>query len=267
MSTPGSDNGFWMWVKVAHILAIRDIQRKYTRSLFGPLWFALTPGLLLVVYWAVFGMALGIKWSAPDGRVIPYLPAFYSGLSLYLYLADLIPGSLRVFHSQRTFVQRSAIPIWTIWMGLWLKSSYQFAVYVLMLLVILFVYGFLSPATAAMVFILAVLMALIIGGFSLFLATIGPFFPDIENIVPPLMRALFYSAPITFPLTLIPGHFQHWLYYNPITGMVLIMRKAALYGQFTSLTLYLAYAGGGALMWLLAIFLYNRMKQVIADVV
>ncbi|WP_332768860.1 ABC transporter permease [Phenylobacterium sp.] len=216
---------------LAHVLAVRELRQRYARSYLGAFWMVATPVLMLLLYWMVFGQGFGVSWTGPAERPVGYVAPFFAGLIVYLLAADVIPSSLNLFIAQRTLVQRSAISLEAIWLSNLLRAAYYFGVSFALLTVICLALGFARPY-GLLLGVVAGLGALwFAAAVSLILASIGPFFGDAANIVQILLRALFYAAPIAYPLTLAPEIVRPFLWLNPLTPFVVAMREAMVFNS------------------------------------
>ena len=253
--------------RTAYALAIRDLRSRFARSILGPLWLFFTPLLLLGVYWFVFGVALKVQWQTTSGEPVSYVVPFFSGLIFYLYFAEILGGALNLFVCKRNYIQRTSVSLSTIWMSFWMRSTLQFLPTFVILWIIAISLGHFSwiglVGSIATAFVFSLLML----AMSLPLVVIGPFFGDLSQTVSPLNRALFYSAPLTFPLSFIPERFQAFLYANPLTLPVIEFRKSVVFGGWPdpiNLVLILLVAVGLAgIGW----GLFVRLKRVIPDVI
>lgn len=258
----------WQHIQIAFNLAIRDIRNTYARSYLGPIWMLFTPMLMLLVYWCVFGVVLGISWKSPSGdSEIPYILPFFAGLALYLFLADAVSSSLKVYVSKRAYVQRTPVPLWVLWLSNFFRSMLQFGSSLTIMLAIIVYYGYLSFSGLAFAFLVVLLFAMAVAAISLLLSTLGPFFGDIENTVGPLLRVVFYSAPITYPLTFIPRPYSDYLLINPLSVPATQMRRAIIEQQPPDPVLVVPYLLVTMLFFGIAFFFHTRLKKVIPDVV
>lgn len=255
-------------ILIAYSLALRDIRNTYARTFFGPLWMVATPIMMLLVYWCVFSVILGIEWkSETDNSKVPYIVPFFIGLSIYLFLADIITSSLKVYVAKRAYIQRTPVPLWVIWLSNYFRSLFQFSASVFVLVVILSVFGYASLFGFAFALLVLLVFALMAAAVSLLFATLGPFFGDIENTVGPIMRAVFYSAPITYPLTFVPAPYDDYLLFNPLSIPATEIRRAIIDQNFPSSLLLGYYLLASLILFLVAYALHRRLKKVVPDVV
>jgi lipopolysaccharide transport system permease protein len=256
-------------LRLAWDLARRDLAAKYKRSIVGPLWLVLTPLCLLGIYWLVFGVMLGVQWKVPHRpeEGIGFLLPFFTGLVVYLTVSDLVNSSSALFASKRTYVVKSPFPIWVLWLANLLRGGVHAGVMLGLLLAVALLQHRLTWSGLAWLLPALAICGLFICGLSLLLAALGPFIGDISEAMRLMMRILFYATPITYPLTLVPEALRGWLWFNPLTAMVEVLRAPLVFGSMPEPVLLIGFSLVGAGLLLLSAFVFSRVKGVISDVV
>jgi lipopolysaccharide transport system permease protein len=250
-------------------LAKRDLAARYKRSVFGPLWLVLTPLSLMGIYWVVFGQILGIHWQIPFGAgdSVGFLLPFFAGLLVYLTLSDIVNSSTTLFSVKRTYVVKSPFPIWILWVANLMRSGVHAAVMLALLVLLAVVQQRLT--LPGLIWLLPALFScvLFICATSLLLAALGPFIGDISEAMRLLLRVLFYATPITYPLTLVPEPWRDWMWLNPLTQMVEMIRMPLVFGSMPTLPMLWVFPLVTIFLLLLAVWVFYRVKGVISDVV
>lgn len=256
-------------LRLAWDLARRDLGAKYKRSLIGPMWLLLTPLGLLGIYWLIFGVIFGVEWKIPHqpGETIGFLLPFFTGLVVYLTLSDLVNSSSTLFASKRTYVVKSPFPIWVLWFANILRASVHAGVMVALLLSVALIQHRLSWNGFLWLIPSLLTCAVFLCGLSLSLASLGPFIGDISEAMRLLLRILFYATPITYPLSMVPEPWRAWMWFNPLTAMVEILRAPLVFGSSPPRFLLIGFSIGAVMLVALASWIYLRVKSVISDVV
>ncbi|MFV3382740.1 ABC transporter permease [Pseudomonas sp. NY15354] len=254
--------------RLAWDLARRDLQAKYKRSLLGIFWMLLTPLCLLSVYTVVFGGIFKISWQQPGtGAPIGFVLPFFIGLSIYLLLSDVVNSSTVLYFSKRTYVSKSPFPLWVLWLANLMRAYTHGLVYAIMVLVLCVWFSVISLPNLVWASVLLALSLVIIAAMSLLLSTVGPFIGDISEAVRLLMRVLFYAAPISYPVSLAPESYRFLLWLNPLTVIVEPLREALVFGHTPSLTVLATLLGAAVVLVTVSVWMFNRIKGVVADVV
>lgn len=254
--------------QLAWDLAYRDIAARYSNSIGGLFWLIITPVSFAGIYWLVFAYFLRLKWTDPaTGTEVPYIVPLFAGLATYLLLTDVVMASLSIFRQKREYVRRAAVPIWVLWLAMLMRIAVGSAVNftVLGAMVVFFDLGsWKSLAVVPQALLLISVAAIAI---SLFLSLLGPFFKDLEELSRILLRVLFYTAPITYPLTTVPARFVPLIWANPLTVLVEAVRNSFVFGLAPSPTAYLVMFASCFALFGVGIWLYSRLKGPIVDVV
>jgi len=82
-----------------------------------------------------------------------------------------------------------------------------------------------------------------------------------------LLRIMFYATPITYPLSMVPEPWQGWMWLNPLTAMVELLRAPLVFGVMPPITLLIGFPLVCLALLLLAGWIFSRVKGVISDVV
>lgn len=254
--------------RLAWDLARRDLQAKYKRSFLGIFWMVLTPLCLLTVYTVVFGGILKVSWNEPGTNVsVGFVLPFFIGLSIYLLVSDIVNSSTVVYASKRTYVVKSPFPLWVIWLANLMRAYVHGVIYAVMVLILCLFYSVIELQNIGWVFVLLLLSVTIISALSLILSVVGPFIGDISEAVRLLMRVLFYAAPISYPVSMAPEAYRFILWLNPLTVIVEPLREALVFGKGPSMVVFLSLSVSAVLLSVFAVWLFNRIKGVVADVV
>lgn len=254
--------------RLAWDLAYRDIAARYGNSIGGPFWLIITPVSFAGIYWLVFAYFLRLKWLDPvTGAEVPYLVPLFAGLATYLLLNDVIMSSLSTFRQKREYVRRAAVPIWVLWLSMIMRVAVSSTVNFLVLAAMALIAGLISVKSLAAIPQALLLVMVTAIAISLFLSLLGPFFKDLDELSRILLRVLFYTSPITYPLTTVPERFVGYLWANPLTILVEAVRNSFVFGLAPSPLSYVVTLVSSLALFGAGIWLYSRLKGPIVDVV
>nr|WP_281720655.1 ABC transporter permease [Nitrosomonas nitrosa] len=265
-----SGNLFGENIRLAWDLACRDLSAKYRRSALGWVWLILTPLCLLGIYSLVFGGIFGIEWQIPHlgGTVgVGFALPFFVGLSVYLALSDVVNSSTVLFASQRTYVIKSSFPLWVLWLANLLRVAVHASVALLLVLALAMLQHRLTFFGLGWMVIGLFCCGMFASGLSLLLAALGPFIGDVSEAFRLLLRVLFYATPITYPITLVPQPYRSWMWLNPLASMVELMREPIVFGKMLPLGTVGVFVASSLLLFGVALWVFQRVKGVISDVV
>ena len=226
------------------------------------------PIALLAIYGLVFGIVLQVRWpSLPNGVPVGFVVPFFCGLSVFLFFSDVASSSANIFSSKRNFVKKSPFPLWVLWLANYLRACIQGGAYLLIALIAAGVTNLLSIPGLIYAAIAVIGILIFCAAMSLLLASIGPFLGDVGEAVRLILRVMFYGAPVTYPLSLVPAAWQFILWLNPLTHMIEPLRDAVIYGKLTVPWQFLGFTVFAACVLAASWWLFMRVSKAIPDVV
>jgi lipopolysaccharide transport system permease protein len=245
-----------------------ELGKRFQTSMLGGLWLIVGPALLMLVYWVVFDRVLGVKFTNPTtGNGVPFLAAFAVGFFNYMTFSELVGQATNWFTSKRRIVTETSLPLWVAFGILVSKAFIQYVCYLALTIAICTAYG-LTDIAGSMLFLVAALPVFaLFCGVALIAALLAPYFPDVKEIVPLLVRMQFYVSSITFPLASIPETWRWLPMINPLTWAVELNRDLLLWGHGGSLPFAAGLAMAFVVVWAIAVFLYIRLVRSMAEVV
>jgi lipopolysaccharide transport system permease protein len=268
MQDPRRNHGLVEHVRIAWAMATRDLRARHSASHLGAFWLLASPAALAAVYWFVFGRLLDVRWPGASGGGSPgFVVPFLAGLSVYLLALEVVVSSVGLFAAKRNFVKKSPIPLIALWFSNLFRAAIQCAPMLLLSLAAAAATARLSLEGAAIGVAALAAIAIWLAGVSLVLATLGPFLPDLREIMQLAMRLLFYLAPVTYPLSLVPEDLRGCALLNPLTVMAESWRGAIVFSELPPVGPALAFCASAALIWGVGLWFHRRLSGAIVDVV
>lgn len=257
-------------LRLAWDLARRDLSAKYRRSIVGSFWLILTPLCLLGIYSLVFGRIFGVEWHIPlqhESASVGFVLPFFVGLAAYLTLSDVVNSSTVLFASKRTYVVKSPFPLLVLWIANLMRASVHVGVLLLLVLTLALIQQRLTIYGALWSMVSILICTVFISALSLLLASLGPFIGDISEGMRLLLRVLFYATPITYPLSMVPMPYREWMWFNPLTCMVELLRNPLVFSQMPPAIVFVGFGFFSMLLFINSWWVFNRVRGVISDVV
>ncbi len=202
---------FWLWLK-------RDLKSRYAGSVGGLAWALLLPLCTVLLFYVVFALVLQVRVPelASERGYFLYLLA---GLLPWLSIADGLSRATGSLAGQEQFLEKIVFPIDVLPATAVVSSLLTQAVGTLILLIILAAEGLLSVRLLVLPLVLGGQLLLCLG-LGCALAIIGVHLRDLLQVLPVLLQFLFYSAPILYPISLIPPGYHRYFLLNPFTGLI-----------------------------------------------
>ena len=203
------------------MLSRTDFKFKYAGSVLGYFWSLAKPLLYFTVLWVVFRSIF--KATLPNYPLYLIL-----GIVLWTFLADAVTATLPSIVSRGTILRRISFPPIVIPVATTVTALMSFAINLVVVVIFVVASGvtpdlgwlLLVPLFAELyVFVLAV---------SLIAATLYVRYRDIGQIWEVAVGALFFAAPIVYPITVLPPWARHILAFNPFVQILQDVRRVVM---------------------------------------
>ncbi len=245
---PLPQQGFWEYFNPVHLVRqlIRhrdllwqfvwwEVNDRYSGSALGLLWAVIVPLLRLSVYTLVFSVLLGGRkavWGLDSNFDVGAM--IFCGFALFNVFAESIGRASHLMWANRTYVKNivfplEIIPVVVISVAL-IHTLIGLGVLVVLVIFIngVFHWTFLYLPLTCMPLIF------LVAGISWFLATLGVFNRDVDNLIQSLIQVLFLLSAIFFPLDallkLFPARWQWIVRFNLLSSIVEDGRRVILKG-------------------------------------
>jgi lipopolysaccharide transport system permease protein len=246
----------------------REIAARYRGSGLGLLWPLITPLLLLAVYTLVFGTVLGARW-APDWAAAGTLElaiVLFAGLIVFQLFADVILRAPTLVVSNVSYVKKVVFPLEVLPVVALGSAVFHAAVSLFVLLAAMLAFKGYIPTTALMLPIVIAPLLLVILGLTWFLAALGVFVRDIEQVLGTLVTALMFLSPVFFSAEALPQWLRPWLALNPLALPIEQARQVLIWGRLPDLAALAAYAVLALAVAMAGLAWFQRTRKGFADV-
>ncbi len=222
--TPLDLGELWRYRDLWLTLALRDVKLRYRQTALGVAWVVLLPVLASGIFTLVFGTIAGLP---SDGS--PYFLFVFAGYlgwnafqnTLQRCGISLIGNTALV---TKVYFPRIILPAASV-----LASLLDFAVGVVMLLLVLLVRGELpGAASLALVPLFMFLVQLLGLGLGFISAALTVRFRDVQYVLPFLIQLLLYASPVAYGVTAVPQQVRRLYLLNPIAPLLDGLRAALL---------------------------------------
>jgi lipopolysaccharide transport system permease protein len=263
--TSWSDLSFtelWSFRDLFGILALRDIKLRYKQTALGVVWVILQPLLSSLIFAAVFG---NLAKLPSDGA--PYiLFVFAAMLPWNLFAGSLqragnsLVGDARLI--SKVYFPRIIIPIASA-----AAVLLDFAVACIVMVVLSVVYGVAPAWTWLAVVPLTALVFVVAVGSSLFFSALNVYYRDFMYALPFVIQVWMYGSPLVYSTSLVPPEWQLLYHLNPMAGIIDGFRWALLGNRDFPATGLLMAVLGAAAVFLVGLYVFQRVERSFADVI
>lgn len=220
----------------------RDIHSRYRGSVLGLLWSLGTPLIMLGIYTFVFQFVFKSRWTDTAGETtLSFAIVLFLGLTIHAVMAEILTKSPLLITGNQNFVKKIVFPLELLsWVTL-LGGIFTFLISFGLLLVFILAELQRIPVTAFLLPLILLPYFLLLLGLSWFLAALGVYLRDIQQITGTLATLLLFLSPIFYSVNILPENLQTLIFLNPLSYVVESARAVLIYGRlpdFIGLTTY-----------------------------
>jgi lipopolysaccharide transport system permease protein len=251
----------WAYRELFYFLIWRDVKVRYKQTAIGVIWVVLQP-LLMTVIFTVF---LGKLARVPSGG-IPYPLLVFTGLLPWTFFSSAIAGSGTSLVTNAQLITKVYFPRMIVPGAAIGGRLLDFAVGLIILIVMMFYYGVRPTENLLMLPLLIALITLFSWGFGMWMSALNVKYRDMGIILPVLTQLWMFVSPVAYPVSLVPEQWR-WLYFlNPLAGVIEGFRAAVLGVEFNLAAL--AYAAVIAIvLFFYSAYAFRRMEKTFADII
>ena len=251
------------------VMVRRDVLGRYRGSFAGAFWTVMSPLLLMLTYFFVFGLVLRAR-VGHDASRSGFALYFLAGMLPWLSFSEAVGRAPTVLLEHRNFVKKlvfavETLPVNLVASGL-ITEFFALALFTAFLLILR---GSAPPAILWLP-LLVIPQILFTTGLSWFLAALGVFVRDLGQIIGFLLTIWFFLTPICYPedsLATLPHSVTLILSKNPIYVLVggyraiLLENRAPAFGPLWKFWLL------AAAVFVLGHAWFYKLRKSFADIV
>jgi len=146
-----------------------------------------------------------------------------------------------------------------------LANSVNFAINILLLLVLTVVFHVSFTFTMLLLPVLVILQLFFTYGLGSILAAAQVYFRDVQYFLSILLTAWFFLTPVVYSLDLVPHRLQPFLAVNPMAWDITSFQDIWFYGRLPRWPYLLGFAAISVLTLVVGILLYGRLSRRFAE--
>ncbi|MEH6874532.1 MAG: ABC transporter permease [Candidatus Competibacter sp.] len=246
----------------------RELHEQYAGSLLGVLWSIVQPILFILLYWWVFATVMRTRF--PEGSVLadtPFIAFLLSTLLPWFAFQDGLNRAASAIIGRRDVVRKVHFPVQVFPLAATAAAFLVHGLSYLLFLAVFAVWRGGLPASAWLtVLLLLSLQFAVTAGLGLLLASFTVYLRDTTQVLGLLLAIIFYTAPVLYPLSLVPEEFRGLIHLNPFTAFAEAYHGAVLAGVWPEpavLTGLMLFAAGALAV---GIQIFRRLEPGFADV-
>jgi len=208
----------------------RDVLGRYRGASFGLLWALLSPFLMLCVYTIAFGFVLKSKWPHAVDSKANFALILYVGLIVHGFFAECLVRSPQLVLGNPNFVKRVIFPLDVLPWSMILSATFHALVNMLVFVILHTITAGPPPLTVILFPIVLLPLIVLAAGVAWFLASLGVYLRDVNQIMGVVAAALLFLSSAIVPLDALPERYHLLFRLNPLTFIIDQARNVALWG-------------------------------------
>lgn len=211
-------------------LVVRDVKKKYRRSILGVLWSVLNPLLMMAVTAMVFSTLFRFD-------IANYPLYLLTGQILFSFYAESTNFAMSSIIENGSLIKKIYVPKYLFPLSRVMSSCVNLFFALPALILIILVTG--HPLHLAMISFIVPLFLFFVFciGAGLILATLAVYFRDMFHLYGVLLNLLSYATPIFYPEKIVPPQFIWLLKLNPLYYFFKAFRMSMYEGVLPTLPL------------------------------
>jgi lipopolysaccharide transport system permease protein len=247
--------------EVLRAFTVRRVKVKYKQAVVGIGWAVLQPLLAA----ATFALFLGQIAHVPSDGV-PYLLFVLAGTVGWTYFSGATAAAMESLVVDRGLVRKVYFPREIVPLSAVLAALIDLVAGLLVLAVVAAVEGIEPSITWIALPIPVVLLVLTATALSLFFAAINVYYRDARHALPFLLQLGMYTAPVLYPLTLIPASVRDiYAVLNPLVMAIDGLRQVTVLGSWPDFGLSALALLWASILTVCSYVFFKRVERGFAD--
>jgi ABC-2 type transport system permease protein len=254
-------------------LTLRELRSRYKRSALGWTWSLLNPLSTVIVFSVVF--AFFLKIDPPTGHpsgLHNFAMFLLCGLLPFNFLSNGMNGALDSLLSNSNLIRKVYFPREVLVVSTILSLLVTLLVELAVLCVLLLLLGNMVLPWIPVLLVIVVIQSVFVLGIGLMLSVLNVYFRDVKHFIGIALQALFYSAPIVYPIRFVEDAATRTSFpvlrvyeLNPLVRFVDSYRAVLYDLRFPALSDMLYISVWAVAMLALGLFVFHRLDRRLAE--
>ncbi len=235
-------------------LTLRELRGRYKRSVLGWTWSLLNPLSTVLIYSLVFAFFLKIEPPVGDPSGLHNFALFLlCGLLAWNFLSASMTESMGSLLGNGNLIKKVYFPREVLVISTVAALLVSFVIELGVLIVILAFFGNAGAGLwIPMLVVLVAIQTVFVLGIGLVLSVANVYFRDMKHLVAILLQAMFYTAPIVYPLSFVPKEATVFGWEIPLRSLYELNPLVTFIGCYRNVLYDLRFPPVGDLAYLVA---------------
>lgn len=205
--------------KLAYFMALQDIRIRYRRTLIGPLWIALSSGILIVTIGFVFGSFVDVDFNR-------YFVSVSCGVIFWQFLSNSINDCCYAFIHAEPLIKQLKIPYFVHVLRVLFRNLFALLHAGLILPFVFLFFGedFYPRVLFFLInFFIVFIVLFMVGNI---VALVSARFRDLSQVISSVLQVLFYATPVMWlpDQVFVFDDVAQLLLFNPFFHLIELLR-------------------------------------------
>ncbi len=251
----------WEYRGLFLFLVWRDIKVRYAQTVLGATWAVFQPVITMVVFTIIFG-----RFVRVGSEGLPYPVFSLAALVPWTYFASALTGASNSLVNSRHLITKIYFPRLVIPGAAVLSALVDFAIALVVLLLVMLAYGSYPGLRAAATLPLLLLMMMTALGTGCWLSALNIQYRDVKHSTGFLVQIWMYASPIVYSLSVVPPPYRLLYAANPMVGAIAGFRAALLGTPGPSMAELSVSFASATLLLVGGVLYFRRTERIFADV-
>lgn len=242
-----------------------ELRTRFARSKLGGAWMVLHPLALVLIYALILSRLMTAK--LPEVSTQYAYPIYIlSGIIGWTLFSEILGRCLTVFIDNGNLLKKMSFPKLALPLIIIGSGLVNFA---LLFITMFVVFAFLGHHPFGALYWVPLLVLITLGlaiGIGLFFGVLNVFMRDVGQVMTIVLQFWFWLTPIVYMISIVPAKY-HWLMMlNPMTGVTMGFHNVLLYDKAPDISLLVYPSIFSIVMLILAMFIFKKASEEMADV-
>ena len=254
-------------------LTLRELRSRYKRSALGWTWSLLNPLSTVIVFSIVFAFFLKVRPPVGNPSGLHNFAMFLlCGLLPFSFLSNGMNASLDSLLANSNLIRKVYFPREVLVVSSILSLLVTLLVELGVLCVLLLLFGNMVLPWIPVLLALVAIETVFVLGIGLMLSVLNVYFRDVKHFIGIALQALFYSAPIVYPISFVQDAANRTSFpvlrvytLNPLVRFIDAYRAVLYDLRFPALSDVLYITAWAIAMLALGLFVFRRLDGRLAE--
>ena len=257
---------FWRRRWLLRYFLHRQVTRTYKRSYLGFAWAILSPLIWVFFLTLIFSEALGLRFrEIEENPNLNFGLYLYCGLLPFLAFSEAMNKGMNSIRGNSGLVQKVIFPLELLPFTNAIASMIDKFFCIGALLIVVLAFGQPLHPHVLLLPLFVVLQVVFILGLTYLMAVFGTYLPDLDEVMRPIIRGMFFLTPIIWTPDRLPEGIRWLVDYNPLAYLVEVYRDLVLRGEIPGGLSTLYFTLFSVALFIVGFTLFVRVKPRFAD--